>query len=408
MRIDRKYMLDLFLDYVSYDTQADAEAGVVPSSPIQIELAKVVAKECEKIGMVDVKVHPSGYATAVLKSNIDKNVPAIGFLAHLDTACEASGKDIKPRIIENYDGKDITLDSGRVMYTSEFPRLAMHKGATVVVTDGTTLLGGDDKAGVAEILAAMKYLIEHPEIKHGEIKVAFTPDEEIGTGMNSFDAKEFGVEFAYTIDGGPESVFNYETFNACGSKIKITGKSVHTGSAKGILINAGLIAAEIAMMFPIEETPQNTENYEGFYHLGTIEGGVEEAVVKHIIRDHDKEKFFAKKAFVENVVKQINEKYGNVAELEMKDSYMNMAEKVNENKAIVEYALKAYKNIGIEPVVIPIRGGTDGARLSFMGIPCPNIFYGGDNAHGPYEYVVVESMAKAAEVILEIAQLVCE
>ena len=408
MRIDSKYMLDLFLDYVSYDTQADADAGVVPSTPNQIELAKVVAKECEKIGMAEVKVHPSGYTTALLKSNVDKKAPTIGFLAHLDTACEASGKNIKPRIIENYDGNDITLDSGRVMYTEEFPRLKMCKGGTIVVTDGTTLLGGDDKAGIVEILAAMKYLIEHPEIKHGDIKVAFTPDEEIGTGMDSFDAKEFAVEFAYTIDGGPEGAFNYETFNACGSTIKITGKSVHTGSAKGILINAGLIAAEIAMMFPMEETPQNTENYEGFYHMGTIEGGVEKAVVKHIIRDHDKEKFLGKKAFVENVVKQINVKYGNVAELEIKDSYMNMAEKVNENKAIVEYALKAFGNIGVEPVVMPIRGGTDGARLSFMGIPCPNIFYGGDNAHGPYEYVVVESMAKAGEIILEIAQLVCE
>jgi len=337
---------------------------------------------------------------------MDKKVPAIGFLAHLDTALDASGKDIKPRRIENYDGNDIKLDSGRIMSVEEFPRLKMCKGMTLIVTDGTTLLGGDDKAGVVEILAAMKYLIENPDIKHGDIKIAFTPDEEIGTGMNGFDAKEFGVEFAYTVDGGPETVFNYETFNAAGVSIEITGKSVHTGMAKGILVNAALIATEIASMFPVEETPQNTENYEGFYHLSSMSGGVENAVLKLIVRDHDMDKFLKRKAFVEDVVKKINAKYGDVAKLTMKDSYYNMAEKVNENKAIVDYALTAYKNLGIEPTVIPIRGGTDGSRLSFMGIPCPNIFYGGDNAHGPYEYVVVESMEKAAKVVVEIAKLV--
>lgn len=408
MGIDVNYMVDLFLKYIAVDTQADGNAGVVPSTQGQWEMAEIVAKECERIGLSDVKVHETCYVTATLKSNMDKKVPTIGFLAHLDTALDASGKNIKPKRIENYDGKDITLDSGRIMSVEEFPRLKLCKGMTLIVTDGTTLLGGDDKAGVVEILAAMKYLIENPDIAHGEIKVAFTPDEEIGTGMNSFDAKEFGVEFAYTVDGGPETVFNYETFNAAGATIDITGKSVHTGMAKGILINAALIGAELASMFPVEETPQNTENYEGFYHLSSISGGVENAVLQFIIRDHDMDKFLKKKAFVEDIVKKINAKYGEVAKLTMKDSYYNMAEKVNENKAVVDYALTAYKNLGIEPTVIPIRGGTDGARLSYMGIPCPNIFYGGDNAHGPYEYVVVESMEKAAKVVVEIAKLVAE
>jgi len=401
-------MVDLFLDYVKVDTQADADAGIIPSTQGQWEMADIVAKECEKIGLSDVKVHKTGYVTALLKSNIDKKVPTVGFLAHLDTALEVSGKDIKPRMIENYDGGDVKLASGRIMSCEEFPRLKMCKGMTLIVTDGTTLLGGDDKAGVVEILAAMKYLVQNPEIKHGEIKVAFTPDEEIGTGMNGFDAKEFGVDFAYTIDGGPETVFNYETFNAAGATIEITGKSIHPGMAKGIMINASLIAAEIATMFPVEETPQNTENYEGFYHMSSISGRVESATLKHVIRDHDMEKFLTRKAFVEDVVKKINDKYGEVAKLTMKDTYYNMAEKVNENKAIIDYALTAYKNLGIEPTVIPIRGGTDGSRLSFMGIPCPNIFYGGDNAHGPYEYVVVESMEKAAKVILEVVRLVAE
>jgi len=408
MSIDVKYMVDLFLDYVTLDTQANAEIGVIPSTKGQWEMAEIIAKECEKIGLNDVKVHKTGYVTAALKSNSDKKVPVIGFLAHIDTALDASGKNIKPRKIENYDGEDITLGSGRIMSTNEFPRLKQCKGKTLIVTDGTTLLGGDDKAGVVEILAAMKYLIENPEIKHGDIKIAFTPDEEIGTGMDGFDAKEFAVDFAYTIDGGPESVFNYETFNAAGSTIEVTGKSIHTGMAKGIMVNAALIAAEIAAMFPVEETPQNTENYEGFYHLSSISGGVESAILKHIIRDHNMDKFLAKKAFVTDVVNKINEKYGDVAKLTVKDTYYNMAEKVNENKAIVNYALTAYKNVGIEPTIIPIRGGTDGARLSFMGIPCPNIFYGGDNAHGPYEFVVVESMEKAAKVILEVVKLVAQ
>ena len=408
MDIDVNYMVDLFLKYVAVDTQANPDVNVTPSTQGQWEMAEIIAKECERIGLSDVKIHKTGYVTAVLKSNADKKVPVIGFLAHLDTAHDASGKNIKPRRIENYDGKDITLDSGRITSVEEFPRLKLCKGMTLIVTDGTTLLGGDDKAGVVEILAAMKYLIKNPEIKHGEIRVAFTPDEEIGTGMDSFDAKEFGVDFAYTIDGGPESLFNYETFNAAGSTIEITGKSVHPGIAKGILINAALIAAEIASMFPVEETPQNTENYEGFYHLTSITGGVESAVLKHIIRDHDMDKFLKRKAFVEDIVKKINEKYGNVAKLAMKDSYYNMAEKVNENKVVVDYALTAYKNVGIEPSIIPIRGGTDGARLSYMGIPCPNIFYGGDNAHGPYEFVAVESMEKAAKVIVEIARLVAD
>ena len=408
MSIDVKYMVDLFLNYVTVDTQADANISVIPTTKGQWDMAEILSKECEKIGLSDVKTHKTGYVTATLKSNTDKKVPAIGLLAHMDTALDASGKDIKPRVIENYNGEDIKLDSGPVMSVDEFPGLKLYKGMTLIVTDGTTLLGGDDKAGIVEILAAMKYLIENPDIKHGDIRIAFTPDEEIGTGMNGFDAKDFGADFAYTIDGGPESVFNYETFNAAGSTIEISGKSIHTGMAKGIMKNAALIAAEIASMFPVAETPQNTENYEGFYHLSSISGAVESATVKHIIRDHDMAKFLERKAFVTDVVKKINEKYGDVAKLTMKDSYYNMAEKVNENKAVSDYALTAYKNAGIEPTVIPIRGGTDGARLSYMGVPCPNIFYGGDNAHGLYEYVVVESMEKAAKVIVELIKLVAE
>ncbi|MBS6020367.1 MAG: peptidase T, partial [Leptotrichia wadei] len=375
--------------------------------PTQLEFAKILAKELEEIGMENVYVNDACFVNATLPGNVDKDVPVIGFIAHMDTA-DFNATNVNPKIVENYDGKDIVLNEAKdiVLSVEEFPNLKNYVGKTLITTDGTTLLGADDKAGIVEIVEAMKYLIEHPEIKHGTVKVAFGPDEEIGRGADNFNVEEFGADFAYTMDGGPVGELEYESFNAAGAVFKIKGKSVHPGTAKGKLINASLIAAEIVNSFPADEVPEKTEGYEGFYFLDKINSNCEEAELSYILRDHDREKFEAKKKFAANVAKKINEKYGKeLVSVEIKDQYYNMGEIIKDHMNVVEIAKKAMENLGIKPVIEPIRGGTDGSKISFMGLPTPNIFAGGENFHGKYEFVALESMILATDVIVEIVKL---
>ena len=396
-----------FLRYVKFETRSNETSDTIPSTPSQMEFAKMLKKELEELGLENVFINKACFVTATLPSNIDKKVRTIGFIAHMDTA-DFNAVGISPKIIENYDGKDIVLNEEKniVMKVDEFPNLKNYIGKTLITTDGTTLLGSDDKSGIVEIIEAVKYLIKHPEIKHGEVKMAFGPDEEIGRGADYFDVKEFAADYAYTMDGGAVGELEYESFNAAQAIFRIKGVSVHPGTAKGKMINAGLIAAEIISMFPKDEVPEKTEGYEGFYYLCNVEASCEDGQVIYIIRDHDREKFNAKKKFVEGIAKKINEKYlKKVVELEMKDQYYNMGEIIKDHMYVVDIAKEAMENVGVTPLIKAIRGGTDGSKISFMGLPTPNIFAGGENFHGKYEFVALESMEKATDVIIEIIKL---
>ena len=395
-----------FLDYVKHNTQSDPTSGVTPSSHIQYDFAQYLKGKVEAMGLEEITLDDKGYLMATLPANTDKPIPTIGFIAHLDTAPDMSGKDVKPRIVENYDGRDITLNAaeGIVLSPTEFPELLNYAGQDLIVTDGTTLLGADDKAGIAEILTAVEYLQKHPEIKHGKIRIAFNPDEEIGEGAHNFDVELFGCEFAYTMDGGAVGELEFENFNAAGATVTIQGRNVHPGTAKNKMVNSILIAAKLIEMLPEKETPAHTEGYEGFYHVVGVEGSVDKSTVSWIIRDFDRENFESRKRKMEEIVAEINREYPGCATLEMKDQYFNMREKIEPVMHVIEIAEKAMRDAGVTPRVQPIRGGTDGAQLSFKGLPCPNIFAGGENFHGRYEYVAIPSMEKAVEVIVNICK----
>ena len=396
---------DRFLHYISYDTQSSENSTTTPSTDKQMAFARILQQELINEGLQDVVLDELGYLYATLPSNTTKSVPTIGFIAHLDTSPDASGANVHPRIINNYDGCNIRLDSGLVTSPSVFPELLDHKGEDLIVTDGTTLLGADDKAGIAEIVQAMVYLQQNPEIKHGTVRVAFNPDEEIGLGAHHFDVEHFGCEFAYTIDGSETGEIEYENFNAALAKITITGCSVHPGYAKGKMINAARVATELVGMLPEDETPEMTEGYEGFFHLTNVTGGCEKAQLSFIIRDHDREYFESRKAELCEVVQTINEKYGNIAEIETRDQYYNMREMVEPKMYIINIARQAIEQAGMKPKVKAIRGGTDGAQLSFRGLPCPNIFAGGINFHGPHEFIPIQSMEKAMMTIVNICRI---
>ena len=402
-------LLDKFLRYVSVETTSDPESETQPSSMRQFDLLKMLQKELQDMG-IKADLDEYGYVMATIPSNVDKEIPAIGFIAHVDTSPDASGKDVKPQIIENYGGGDILLNAEKELYlkVSEFPEMQQYVGKTMITTDGTTLLGADDKGGVAAIMYAAQYMMEHPEFKHGEIKIGFTPDEEIGRGVAKFDVKKFGAKYAYTIDGGEIGELEYENFNAAAAKIHIQGSNIHPGYGKDKMVNSMLIAMELNGMLPVEQRPAYTQGYEGFFHLTDITGTVEETTMGYIIRDHDRAKFEAKKELITAIVELLNKKYGNIVTLELKHQYYNMRQEVEPHYFIVEKAIKAIEMAGIKPKVQPIRGGTDGANLSFMGLPCPNIFAGGHNFHGKWEYVPLESMEKASEVILNIVKLFTE
>ena len=403
-------ILDRFLRYVSVDTQSDENSESQPSSAKQLDLLRMLRDELTAMG-VEATLDEYGYVMAKLPSNIDRKVPVVGFIAHVDTSPDASGANVRPQIIENYDGGDIALKGvpGLFLKPSEFPELLAHKGETIITTDGTTLLGADDKAGVAEIMNAVQYMVEHPEFKHGEIRIGFTPDEEIGRGVVKFDVKKFGAEYAYTMDGGEVGELEFENFNAASAKIHIQGRNVHPGYAKGKMKNAILIGMELNSLLPVQQRPEFTEGYEGFFHIISFKGSVEEADFGYIIRDHDRAKFEEKKEVIGKCVAFINEKYGEgTASLEVKDQYYNMRQQVEPYYFIVEKAVKAMEMEGIEARIQPIRGGTDGANLSFKGLPCPNIFAGGLNFHGKMEFAPLESIEKAYKVVLNIISLFAE
>lgn len=400
--------IDRFIEYVGYATTSDENTGMTPSTPGQMVFAKQLVKELTSLGLEEVSVDDNGYVMATLPSNCSEKIPTIGFIAHLDTAPDLSGKHVKPRIVKNYDGGDIFLDEEKqyILSPTQFPELLKYKGQDIIVTNGHTLLGADDKAGVTEIISAVEYLLEHPEIKHGKVRIAFTPDEEIGQGAHHFDVKQFGCDWAYTIDGGEIGELEYENFNAAGASIIVHGCNVHPGYAKGKMINSIKVAEEYTQMIPVD-APENTEGYEGFYHLISFNGTVEETKVNYIIRDHSRELFEQRKQKMLECAKAINDKYGKeLVSIEIKDQYYNMREKVEPVKHIVDLAFEAMKLAGITPSVKPIRGGTDGAQLSFKGLPCPNIFTGGHNFHGRYEYIPVQSMEKAINTIVNIIKLV--
>ena len=401
---------DKFLRYISYETTSDENSATHPSNLKELDLSRLLVEEMKAIGIADASLDEKGYVMGSIPSNLDREVPALGFIAHVDTSPDASGKDIKPQFVRDYDGSDIPLSGvpGLALRVADFPELLEYKGQTLITTDGTTLLGADDKAGVAEIMTAAEYLLTHPEVKHGPVKIAFTPDEEIGCGVDFFDVEKFGADFAYTMDGGALGELEYENFNAAGAKIRIQGCNIHPGSAKGKMVNAMLIGMELNGMLPASQRPDATEGYEGFFHLTGFNGTVEEADLIYIIRDHDRTRFEEKKSLMEAVVTFINKKYGDVATLEMRDQYYNMREKVEPHYHIIEKAVRAMEMAGVKARIQPIRGGTDGARLSFMGLPCPNIFAGGHNFHGKLEFVPVESMEKAVEVIKNLVALYSE
>ncbi len=403
-------ILDRFLRYVAIDTQSDENSESQPSTAKQLDLLKLLCEELNEMG-VEATLDEYGYVMGSIPSNIDKKVPAIGFISHVDTSPDASGKDVKPQIIKNYDGKDIELKGvpGLALKPSEFPELLSHKGETIITTDGTTLLGADDKAGVAEIMNAVQYIVEHPEFKHGEIKIGFTPDEEIGRGVVKFDVKKFGAEYAYTMDGGEVGELEFENFNAASAKIHVQGRNVHPGYAKDKMKNAILIGMEMNDLLPVGQRPELTENYDGFFHITSFKGSVEEADFSYIIRDHDRAKFEEKKELIGKCAQFINLKYGEgTVTLDVKDQYYNMREQVEPYYFVVEKAVKAMEMAGIKPKIQPIRGGTDGANLSFKGLPCPNIFAGGLNFHGKMEFAPLESIEKASEVVLNIIKLYAE
>lgn len=401
-------VVERFLKYVKYHTTSDENSNTFPSTEGQLIFARELAKELKELGLSEVEVDENGYVTALLPANTDKKIHTIGFIAHMDTSPDMCGKDVKPQIIENYDGNDIVLnkEKGIILSTSEFPELKNYIGKTLITTDGTTLLGADDKAGIAEIITAIEYLINHPEIEHGNVKIAFTPDEEIGRGVDKFNVKKFACDFAYTVDGGELGTIEYENFNAASAKIKIHGRNVHPGTAKGKMKNSILIGIELQNMLPELERPEHTEGYQGFYHLNNFQGTVEETSMYYIIRDFDKQAFSDKKEYIKSIVEALNKKYGEgTVELELKDQYYNMREVIEKHMHIVETAMEAMRSLGIEPKVVPIRGGTDGARLSFMGLPTPNLFTGGHNFHGKYEFIPIHAMEKAVEVIVKIVEL---
>ena len=399
-------VVERFLKYVKYDTQSSMDTKTTPSTPGQKVLGETLAKELEQIGMKDVSMDQNGYIMATLPSNMDIGVPTIGLIAHMDTALDASGKDVNPQIVSNYDGEDIILKNGLVLSPKEYPVLKNYKGQDIITTDGTTLLGADNKAGIAEIITAVEYLINNPQIKHGTIRVAFTPDEEIGEGADNFDVKKFNADFAYTIDGGEIGEIEMENFNAAHAKININGKSIHTGTAKDKLVNSISIASELMAMLPAGQKPEYTEQYEGFFHVNDIRGKIEHTYLYMIIRDHDKPKLNEKKKLILDIVNFLNAKYDpGTVDMELEDQYFNMREHIEPVMHIVDMAKKAMEQVGIEPKQRAIRGGTDGARLTYMGLPTPNIFTGGHNFHGRYEYIPIPSMVKAVEVILKIVEL---
>ncbi|WP_433745703.1 peptidase T [Falsibacillus pallidus] len=395
--------------YVKVETQSDEESSTCPSTEGQLVLARMLVEELKEIGMQEVTMDGNGYVMATLPATSDKEgVPTIGFLAHVDTATDFTGKNVNPQIVEDYNGEDIVLNKEQniVMSTNDFPELPSYKGHTLITTDGTTLLGADNKAGITEIMTAMNYLIQHPEIKHGKIRVAFTPDEEIGRGPHKFDVEAFNADFAYTMDGGPLGELEYESFNAAAAKVTFKGKNVHPGTAKNKMVNSAKIAMEFNGMLPVWEAPEATDGYDGFYHLSSINGDVEETKLSYIIRDFDRENFEARKAEMERITEELQAKYGKERiQLEMNDQYYNMREKIEPVMEIVDTAYAAMKKLDIEPIIKPIRGGTDGSQLSYMGLPTPNIFTGGENYHGRYEYISVDNMIKATNVIIEIVQL---
>ncbi|MBQ2299015.1 MAG: peptidase T [Bacteroidaceae bacterium] len=398
-------IVERFLNYVSFDTQSSEETHTTPSTEKQRVFAQYLKEELIREGLQDVELDELGYLYATLPSNTSKQVPTIGFIAHMDTSPDASGTDVKPSIVTHYDGNDIILSKGLVTSVEKFPELLAHKGEDLIVTDGTTLLGADDKAGIAEIVQAMAYLQKHPDIKHGKIRVGFNPDEEIGLGAHHFDVEKFDCEFAYTMDGSEVGEIEFENFNAASARITITGCSVHPGYAKDKMVNAARIATELASMLPIEETPEHTEGYEGFFHLLNISGTVEKAQLSFIIRDHDREFFESRKAEMFDIVEAINEKYGEVATLELKDQYYNMREKLEDKMYIIDIAKQAIAEAGMIPKIKAIRGGTDGAQLSFKGLPCPNIFAGGLNFHGPHEFCSVQSLEKSMMTVVNICKI---
>ncbi|RYJ38449.1 Peptidase T [Flavobacterium anhuiense] len=407
-----QHIIDRFISYVTIDTESDPNSQTTPSTQKQWNLANKLVDELKAIGLEDVTIDDKAYIMATLPSNVDHEVPTIGFVSHFDTSPDFSGANVKPQIVENYDGKDIVLNAEKniVLSPDYFKDLLLYKGQTIITTDGTTLLGADDKAGITEIVSAMEYLIQHPEIKHGKIRIGFTPDEEIGRGAHHFDVEKFGAQWAYTMDGSQIGELEYENFNAAGAKITFRGKSVHPGYAKGKMINSMLLANDFINELPKGETPQETRGYEGFFHVHHIKGNIEETVLELIIRDHNRKKFEKRKELIHKLAKQFNKKFAkkfgeDIVTAEVKDQYYNMKEKVLPVKYIVDIAEKAMRELNIKPIIKPIRGGTDGSQLSFMGLPCPNIFAGGHNFHGKYEYVPAESIQKATDVIVKIAEL---
>lgn len=401
-------VIERFLKYVTFDTQSDESTGVTPSTPKQMVFAQYLKTELEELGLKDISLDENGYLFATLPSNVDHEVPVVGFIAHMDTSPDMSGENVKPRIVEKYDGKDIPLcaEENIILSPANFPELLEHVGEDLIVTDGHTLLGADDKAGIAEIVGAVAYLIAHPEIKHGDIRIGFNPDEEIGLGAHKFDVEKFGAKWAYTMDGGEVGELEFENFNAAAAKIRVKGRNVHPGYAKNKMINSLLVANEYASLLPANETPGTTEGYEGFYHLIGMEGEVENTVLSYIVRDHDREKFEARKQALLNYAAQLNEKYGEgTVTVELKDQYYNMRQQVEPLMYIIDIAFAAMQEAGVAPKVKAIRGGTDGAQLSFKGLPCPNIFAGGLNFHGRYEFVPVQSIEKAMNVVVKIAEL---
>ncbi|MEK9196836.1 peptidase T [Lysinibacillus halotolerans] len=402
----KETVIERLIRYAKIDTQSDPESSTTPSTEKQFDLLNLLKDELEEIGLTEITLDENGYLFATLPANTDKDLPTIGFLAHVDTSPDFSGTNVNPQRIDNYDGGDIRLNDELTMSPSYFPNLKNYVGQTLITTDGTTLLGADDKAGIVEIMTAMEYLVQHPEIKHGKIRVAFTPDEEIGRGPHKFDVKAFGADYAYTMDGGPLGELQYESFNAAGVKVTTRGTSVHPGSAKNKMVNAITLAIQFQNSMPKESVPEKTEGYEGFIHLMNFNGHIEEAKLSYIIRDHDREKFEAKKAHFLEVEQMVKNKYGEDAiTVEIEDQYYNMREKIEPVKEIVDIAYKAMENLNIEPIIEPVRGGTDGSQLSFMGLPTPNIFAGGENMHGKFEFVSAETMEKATRVILEIIRL---
>ncbi len=399
-------IVERFLKYVSFDTQSSEDSNSVPSTSKQLLFAQYLKDELKAEEFDDVEIDDMGYVYATLKSNIKKKVPTIGFISHYDTSPDCSGANVKPRIIKNYDGSDVLLSEGIIMTTSKFPELLSHKGEDVIVTDGHTLLGADDKAGIAEIVQAMCWLRDHKEIPHGDIRIAFNPDEEIGMGAHHFNVEKFGCDWAYTIDGGDLGDLEFENFNAASAKISIKGVSVHPGYAKGKMVNANRLAVEFASMLPSNETPETTEGYEGFYHLLGVESNTESAKLSYIVRDHDRDIFEDRKDFIRKCVEKMNDKYGkDTVTAIINDQYYNMKEKKDPNMHVIDIVLKAMQSCGVPPKVEPIRGGTDGAQLSFKGLPCPNIFAGGVNFHGPYEFVSIQVMEKAMQVIIKICEI---